>query len=238
VIVRLDDTGIVVGALHQKLLELGYSIAPKELSDSSFGASTLAAVLEFQSTHVGKKGVPLEVDGIVGDDTAWALEYPKGPDVHFTASGWRFRSEEMRPEARRVCMTAICDIGRREDGNSNSGKEIEKFDPKGLPWCAQAVSTWLEVLDGGSPFKKRLRSVLKIIEWGEKHKRIVKPSEALTGDIWCALRSDKHGHCELIVGLEPQGGLCLVGGNVGNAVRGTVRRAIDSTAIVRPIMVV
>lgn len=233
--------GEAVGQLHQRLLELGFEIAPDELLSMSFGASTLSAVLDFQSIRVDMKGRALKRDGEVGPTTRWALENPFGPVDRSTAPGWRYDSAMMRPEVRAACMSAISDLGRREDPpGSNSGDRIEKFNPMGLPWCAMGVSVWLEALDGGSPFKRRLRSVAKIVDWGKSNGRIVPASDARPGDIWTALRGDGHGHCELIVGstaTDDGQKLCLVGANVGNAVRGTVRAADSGTGIVRAVPV-
>src|SRR5687768_15822060 len=44
----------------------------------NFGPVTKKAVLYFQMTHLGQNGKPLEVDGVVGPDTWWALQNPIG----------------------------------------------------------------------------------------------------------------------------------------------------------------
>jgi hypothetical protein len=50
------------------------------------------------------------------------------------------------------------------------------------------------------------------------------------------MRAQGRGHVELVIGKETPGEkLRLVAGNVGNAVRGTVRERSQFTCIVRPL---
>lgn len=62
----VGSTGSKIGDLHERLTDLGYSIAPPEFG-RVFGASTAAAVREFQQQY------GLTTDGIVGSETWDAL---------------------------------------------------------------------------------------------------------------------------------------------------------------------
>lgn len=73
-------TGADVGSLQQSLVGLGYRISSAELGQSSFGASTLAAVQAFQ------KNAGITVTGQVADADAQALASAIGP-ISWTVSG-------------------------------------------------------------------------------------------------------------------------------------------------------
>lgn len=229
--------GEPIGRLHQLLLELGYSLESQELSRQVFGVTTRAAVEDFQNRHVAQDGSRLIADGIVGPRTLWALQNPRGPGNAYVAPGWRAEPSTVRPAVRAVVQDAIGDIGKREIGSSNDGPDLAKFRTGGLPWCAYAVSTWYEKADQGSPFG-RLASAWKIRTWAKGHNAIVEPETAQPGDIWLAIRAGGHGHVELIVANLEHDQVACVGGNVGNAVRGTIRAPSAATMIVRPIPVV
>lgn len=62
----VGSTGSKVGDLHERLTDLGFSIAPAEFG-REYGASTAAAVREFQQQSA------LNTDGIVGSETWDAL---------------------------------------------------------------------------------------------------------------------------------------------------------------------
>jgi len=234
-ILRFGLSGEPIGNLHQLLLENGYSLEASELTSQSFGSSTKAAVEDFQNRHVDESGHRLLADGIVGPKTLVSLKAPAGPSSSFIASGWKCEPSSVREAVRGVVSSAVADIGRREqpDG-SNSGPEIAKFNPGGQPWCAYAVSTWYAEASGGSPFGRKA-SAWKIREWALGHNATVVPEQAEPGDLWLAIRSGGHGHVELIVHRFSATELACVGGNVGNAVRGTIRSPQSATIIVRPI---
>lgn len=58
----VGSTGSKVGDLHERLTDLGFSIAPPEFG-REYGASTASAVREFQQLS------GLNTDGIVGSET-------------------------------------------------------------------------------------------------------------------------------------------------------------------------
>lgn len=232
---KMGATGPAVGKLHQQLMEASYSIEANELRGSNFGASTKLAVEDFQARHVGPKGEQLQPDGVIGPRTLWALENPQGPGDAFKADGWRCDPLEAHASVRGAIIDALGDIGKREQpSGSNNGPEIAKFLPGGLPWCAFAASTWLMHAEGGNPMGRK-GSCFKIREWALGHNAIVKPEDAEPGDLWLAIRAGGHGHVELIVARLEADRVACVGGNVGQAVRGTLRTPSSATAIVRVV---
>jgi hypothetical protein len=233
-------SGTAVGELHQFLLEAGERIDPGELHTQTFGPSTKTAVLDFQSSHVDPKGHPLTQDGVVGPVTLASLKNPREPVERFTAAGWRYDLNECRAQERIVVEKAVGEIGTKEDPpGSNRGPKVDLYngpDYLGAPWCANFVSYMWRYADGGSPFGK-LASAYKIKSWGEAHGCILPATElARPGDIGVIMRAQGRGHVEMVVGKElPGASLILCGGNVGNAVRGTVRDRSQFTCIVRPL---
>jgi len=233
-------SGKEVGELHQLLVEAGESVAADERLSSTFGPSTKTAVLDFQSSHVDPQGRPLGQDGVVGPITLASLKNPREPVERFTAAGWRIDMNECRPQERHVVEVAVREIGTKEDPpGSNRGPKVDLYTGEqwyGAPWCALFVSYCWKYADAGSPFGVKA-SAYKIKTWGaENHATLPMSEPARPGDIGVIMRAQGRGHVELVIGKEQPGmPLILCGGNVGNAVRGTVRDRSQFTCIVRPL---
>jgi hypothetical protein len=236
--------GADVGAVQQALIEAGETIDLRELRDAYFGLSTRTAVLDFQSNHVDANGRPLRADGVVGDITRLALANPREPVESFIADGW---SGDLvaapNDEARAAVSVAITQVGFKEDPKTpNWGPEVSKYgqrfddDTKQYqPWCAYFVSWAWAQAPLGSPFGIRA-SALKIRDWGMANSALLGTANAiLPGDIGIILRAKGRGHVEIVAGLEHDGQLSLVGGNVANAVRATVRPRSAFANFVRPL---
>lgn len=222
---RAGAKGPRVGEVHQALTEAGEAISPAELAAQEFGPTTGAAVMHFQARHAGPDGRALAKDGVVGPATAWALQHPGGP-AHALPEGW---SADMSLP---VVAAAVADLGRREDPDgSNDGPDLAKFRTGGQPWCALAVSTWLEQV-GGSPFGRKA-AVMSIYLWARSNNRIV-DGPCRAGDLAIILRAGGHGHVGLVVGVMADGTLCTVEGNCSNSVRAMLRRRDTLQAVVRP----
>jgi hypothetical protein len=238
-ILRLGDRGPQVGTVHQFLIEAGETLEAGDLRDGFFGASTRLAVLDFQSSHLDARGKPLAQDGVVGPITFAALADPRAPTERFLADGWRGEPSTASAYARPAVAAAIEEIGTKEEPpGSNRGPRVDVYCGKdwlGVPWCALFVSWAWKHADGGSPFGVKA-SALKLRDWGAKHGKLVGGSARLVpGDIGIILRAGGRGHVELVVAPEIDGQpLSLVGGNVGNCVRGTVRERSQFTAFLRP----
>jgi hypothetical protein len=134
----------------------------------------------------------------------------------------------------------VGEIGQKEDPpGSNRGPRIDQYTGEewyGAPWCALFVSYCWKYAEGGSPFGVKA-SAYKIRAWGiEKGALIPNAEPARPGDIGVIMRAQGRGHVELVIGKEVPGmPLILCGGNVGNAVRGTVRERSQFTCVVRPL---
>lgn len=137
--------GATVKELQETLRELDYSITV----DGDFGNETYKAVRAFQASHLDKRGVPLKVDGAVGDITWWALKNPR-----VTVSSGVVDYKTMPPASmggsvlgRKALQVAINEMiaGATEIGGNNKGPFVKKYlAPAGLPegysWCAAFMS--------------------------------------------------------------------------------------------------
>ena len=161
-LLKKGNQGAAVSELQNILRELDYNITVTGIFDNA----TYKAVRNFQSSHLDKHNVPLEVDGEVGDLTLWALKNPRSvvttgvinygimPDPSFggTAVG------------RSALQFAIDELnaGAGEEGGNNQGPWIRKYmQPAGLgegfAWCAGFISWCFLQAAGGDkknmPFK-------------------------------------------------------------------------------------
>jgi len=223
--IAFGSVGPEVGGVHQRLIELGYSLDTHELARETFGMSTDAAIRNFQRDQ------GLKPDGVVGPFTAARLDSPviKG----FADPGWRCSPSTAPANVRAAIAAAVGDIGRAEEPNgSNDGPMLKKYDTRGAPWCALAVSTWLRNAEGGCPFGRQSSS-WTIYEWAKQRGMLI--DVAQPGDVGLILRGDRRGHALLIGEILPDGRLCTIEGNSGNAVRGKVRARDTLTAIARVI---
>lgn len=71
--IKQGSLGTTVTELQTILRELDYNIPVTGI----FDATIYKAVRNFQSRHLDKHNVPLEVDGKVGEVTWWALQHPR-----------------------------------------------------------------------------------------------------------------------------------------------------------------
>ncbi len=159
---KRGSRGAEVRELQEILRELDYDIAVTGVFDNA----TYKAVRNFQSRHLDKHGIPLEIDGVVGDLTRWALRNPKTkvlggvinygemPQVDLGGSGL----------GRSALEFAIAELnaGAGEEGGNNRGPWVKKYlQPCGLgeghSWCAAFVSWCFLQAAGGDkksmPFK-------------------------------------------------------------------------------------
>lgn len=240
--IRQGQAGPEVGALQQQLVEAGYAIAVEEAGAQSFGASTLAAVEDFQARHVDAQHNALTVDGVVGPSTAWALEHPGGlGGVNaFIAAGWRQTPDLEAPGVKEVLSAAIAEIGTKEvpDG-SNAGPRVDLYQAPehGLPWCAAFVCWAWAKPPAGRPFPRKL-GVFSLYEDFKAAGHLVAAGELpRPGDVFLILRAQGHGHCGLVVSVTDDGlSICTCEGNASKAVRGMIRPIASIAAFARPLL--
>lgn len=245
-VLRQGDTNSDVDSLHQRLIELGYSLDGTETDSASFGPTTLAAVLDVQ------KQADIDQDGVVGPRTLQALtDATSGP----TPADWRFDIDIARTEVKPTLLAAYADLKLptiEVPKGSNTGPRVNQYwspgSKKGDPgpgdsWCAAAASTWVRACTP-DPIGKILASAWKWYEWGdENHALITNGSAIIPGDIGVMLRpyvpgKSRQGHVEIVVANLGDGRLADIGGNVGDQVSATVRPRAFFNYIVRPVRLI
>ena len=165
-------------------------------------------------------------------------------------------------DVEKVIAVALADVGRGEATGRNDGPWIEAIlgeptPPSGVgqPWCAAAVMRWYE--RAGYPFARlgrepawmvpfwACRAVATLFaELTERGCRVGEGDRIEPGDLCVMLgagaaNAGATGHVELVTAVERSPDAVVVrcvGGNVGNAVRRTQRRAFASevSGYVRP----
>lgn len=146
---RFGDKGSEVAEMAELLAAQGCPPRPPISGDTPvFGRAIENAVLYFQMTHLGETGDWLEVDGVVGPATWWALEHSTGePQRSFLEFAV---PEGIDGQRKALLRTAAEQRGVREDSEwPNRGSEVDKFFPpeiisspnkEGRPWCCYFVS--------------------------------------------------------------------------------------------------
>ncbi len=241
-------TGISVGRVQQALIEAGYDVSAVESAQFLFGDGTYDALRSFQASHVGADGHPLVEDGVVGDNTWYALQHPGHEGGEYTLPDWRCNPSQIREQVKRVIDVAVGEIGVHEipDG-SNDGQRIRVYTAPGFigsPWCALFASYCFSQLDGGSPFG-RVAATWALYEWAQANNAVLGAAAMpQAGDILLILRGDQHdainrrGHTMIVCGVLDDGRLATIAGNESNAVRGGIRVRSAVSAVIRPVPLV
>ena len=145
IFIKKGNQGAAVTELQNILRELDYNIPVTGIFDTA----TYKAVRNFQSRHLDKHNIPLEVDGEVGDITWWALQHPRSK-----VQGGAIEYGIMPPvetggsvAGRAALQFAIGELnaGAGEEGGNNKGPWVKKYlQPAGLAegnsWCAAFIS--------------------------------------------------------------------------------------------------
>ena len=142
---KKGSTGTAVNELQDILRELDYNITVTGVFDTP----TYKAVKNYQGSHLDKHGLPLDVDGEVGDLTWWALQNPR---IRVTTGVIDYKmmpAESMGGNVigRLALQCAINELtnGASEIGGNNKGPWVKKYLlPTGLgegnSWCAAFIS--------------------------------------------------------------------------------------------------
>jgi hypothetical protein len=215
--------------LQQALVEAGMHIDNAELSSSSYGPSTAAAVAEYQHAH------GLGSDGVCGPKTWASLNESVADDGPF---GWKVGA--CTPDVQPVIDQAACLVGTIEEPpGSNRGPVIDALNkaagiPLGSPWCA-AFATGMWHYSPKNPFTKSIGSAYGVRDWGKKNNRVVpNTGKAEPGDIFVILRDNAHGHVG-IVAADLGDKVATIEGNSGNSVKKLFRKKADLACFVRPL---
>lgn len=227
---RYEDKGDEVKRLQRILKTQGFF---KGEILGNFLKRTEEAVILFQQSHLGPKGMPLAVDGVVGGDTWWALEHPSGPPQISAIPGKIPAGlTQRRTKQLEIALAEHAKGVREEPDGSNWGPEIEKFGGiKGAPWCCYFWS-WCnrQCFDGyslGAKIGHCKTAWEKAGSLGMVHKK----GEYLPipGDAFVMLyRNEKGdltgtGHIGFVLRVEVEGSKAVaintVEGNAGNRVK-------------------
>ncbi len=161
-VLKKGASGAKVAELQEILRELDYNIPVTGVFDNA----TYKVVRNFQSRHLDKHNIPLEIDGEVGQLTWWALHHPRSKVNGGVINYGRMPLPETGGSllARTALEFAITELneGAGEQGGNNKGPFVKKYlQPTGLEegnsWCAAFVSWCFFQAAGGSrrdmPFK-------------------------------------------------------------------------------------
>lgn len=246
-LLRRGDTGTYVLSLQVALQRQGFF---KGHPKGNFQALTEEAVIYFQQTHADADGSPLEVDGIVGDKTWWAIAHPSGVKQKAgLLKGKKIKSvipdgiTGMRLDLLQFALgERLKNVHETPDG-SNAGQYINDYlDNIGLdhqPWCYAFWGYGMETVFGQYPFNSKHGHVKT--GWEEaKRAGAAFPKESyepVPGDAMVMLykkdgRFTGTGHISIVARVSEDGKTFnTFGGNEGNRVKfGT--RSVSSSSIV------
>jgi hypothetical protein len=202
----------------------------------TFGRAIENSVLYFQMTHQNEAGAWLDVDGIVGPDTWWALGHATGDNQRsFLEVGI---PKGIEGERRALLETAVKQHGVREDrGRANRGPEVDKFLPtsitsdparEGQPWCCYFVSWVAREVYGRHIMGRPVASCYTAWQRAHENDRWIRNDSSNTptpGDAFVILHQEPSrgwctGHIGLVLQLGSDGrSINTVEGNCGNRVK-------------------
>ncbi|HSG81729.1 MAG TPA: CHAP domain-containing protein [Gemmatimonadota bacterium] len=234
--IRFGSKGKEVAQLVALLTKQGCApVTPVTGSEPEFNRDVENMVLYFQMTHQGKDGKWLDVDGVVGPGTWWALENATGePQRSFLEAGI---PEGITDKRRAILEAAVKQHGVREEGSKpNRGKDVDKFLPKdfvkspkseGPPWCCYFASWVVKEAYGEHPLGEPVASVHTSWQLAKKHGHW-EPNDGrlpTPGDAFVLLHDDPEkgwctGHIGFVLQVAPDGkSINTVEGNCGNRVK-------------------
>lgn len=229
-ILRIGDRSPEVTKLQTLLKKHGYLSEP--VTDE-FDEVVKDSLLRFQSTHIGPDKKQLEVDGIVGNNTWWALENENSELQKNNISPLiPARISDLRIKVLNVA------IGERQKGvheepmGSNWGNEIAKYGGKpGWPWCALFVNYCYKMGLGRYPFGTNQPSTYQMWKLGEAQK-VWKDINytPFPGDIFIMQYKNSmgkytgQGHTGIVLRVDPSKKLInTIEGNCSNRVKVALR---------------
>lgn len=190
-----------------------------------FGRTLRQAVKDFQARHLDPRGRPLEVDGIVGPLTRWALTHPENSGLYSSTTKTPEPPPGPSTRGRSALEIALLEIkhGAGEWGADNSGPSVEKYLSGRISapanWCTAFVCWCFAQHAEPPPFRftlgaRGLRNTFRRRGW------LIEPSPEnplQPGDLvfwWRDQPSSWKGHVALVHNVT-DGILYTVEGNKG-----------------------
>jgi hypothetical protein len=233
-----------VKLLVEKLREQGHG--PTAEAPETFTLELEQAVEDFQMTHLGPSGAPLDADGVVGDETWWALFNAQGEAQrsHIAAS----IPNGLGPQRTSLLEVALAEHKKdvKEDPpGSNRGSHVDRYlpdhfkaDAKGPPWCCffyswvakEALGGWpLGRREGGCASARALAGRMGL--WIPKYQAAAK-QHPLPGDAFVMDKGRGHGHIGYVLRVSEDGkSINTLEGNCGNRVKLGLRSLEDPQII-------
>lgn len=224
--------------VQTRLKALGY--APQIVTNGYFTQELHDAVEMFQLQHIGPDKHQLVANGVINENTLWALRNPVGPaqknnlSIHLSREGLM--------EDRLAVLDWM--IGEHAKGvhevpdGSNRSPEIDGYWDRtgvlGEPWCCAFVNTGLLIGLGHYPINGVFYTgVQKMYLAAKKCGLIITIPKP--GDVFVQLKDSGKGHTGGILGVSNDGlRIVTVEGNCGNRVKMGCRLLTTIDAIIDP----
>jgi uncharacterized protein (TIGR02594 family) len=218
-LLRQGDEGELVRAMQQALAKLGYPLQ----GTGYFGGNTDAAVTDFQQRH------QLEVDGIVGPETAGAIDQAVGGetprDIPLVPSGrplWVVEGMKWigTAEAQGAADNPVILEWAQEEG----GEIAADYKHDSIPWCSLYANMILKKVG------LKGTETLWALDWNEWGVRLEGPAVGAFAPMKrITPEGTIAGHIVVVVGRDKSGFLLGLGGNQDDAVN------IRSVSPTRPL---
>jgi uncharacterized protein (TIGR02594 family) len=207
------DQGEVVRAVQRGLAKLGYGLK----GTGCYGGKTEQAVIDFQRSH------QIEVDGVVGPETAKAIDVAIGaigstPEpVPAPPPGVAGQDGSNRPL---WLIEGLKWVGTRERVGPGSNPEIlgwargeggeiaKSYRDDAIPWCALYANMVLTKV--GLKGTKSLWA----LDWDDWGRKLAGPAVGS----FAPMKRDGGGHIVIVVGRDQHGNLMCLGGNQSDQV--------------------
>ena len=216
-------TGRDVILLQQMLQSQGFFNA---VTGGNFLDQTYSAVIHFQQTHMGPTGEFLDVDGIVGESTWWALFHPSGQPQRSNLQQTPLEAEDgFASPRKRLLRWAEGEhrLGIREvpDGSNWSPRIAVYLKLGGVtvpaPWCAAFVAAGAWESQGRCSFG-HMAHCESIYAVSKKNGTLTK--EPYPGHAFVMLHGDGTGHMGFVYRVSKDGSrINTIEGNCGNRVK-------------------